>query len=88
MTERRIGLPAYTPDGRHLLGALEGLEGFYIVGGGNEAGISQGLGMMLAEFVTTGATSLDAAPYRLDRFADRQHGASSTSLILKGYDSL
>ena len=90
VAERRIGLPTYTPDGRHLLGALDGVQGFFVVGGDNEAGISHGpgLGKMLAELVTTGATSLDTAPYRLDRFATHDHDTPSAMLVLSGYDSI
>lgn len=81
VTERRIGLPTYTPDGRHFLGGLDNVEGFYLVGGDNEAGISHGpgLGKMMAELVTTGVTSLDVAPYRLNRFATQNHSTPSST---------
>lgn len=90
VAERRIGLPTYTPDGRHLLGALDGVKGFYVVGGDNEAGISHGpgLGKMVAELVTTGATSLDHSPYRLNRFGTHDHHEPSAMLVLSGYDSI
>lgn len=87
---RRIGLPTYTPDGRHLLGVLDGVQGFYVVGGDNEAGISHGpgLGRMVAELVTTGASSLDHSPYRLGRFATHDHHKPAAMLVLSGYDSI
>ena len=90
VADRRIGLPTYTPDGRHLLGALDGVRGFYVVGGDNEAGISHGpeLGKMVAELVTMGASSLDHSPYRLDRFATHDHHKPAAMLVLSGYDSL
>jgi len=90
VAERNIGLPTYTPDGRHLLGEIDNVEGFYIVGGDNEAGISHGpgLGKLVAELVTTGVASVDVAPYRLDRFTAQDQGAQSAVLMLKGHDSL
>ena len=90
VTEPNIGLPTYTPDGRHLLGALDDARGFYVVGGDNEAGISHGpgLGKLLAELVTTGRTSLDIAPYRLDRFNGQDHGRQERLLVLQGHGAV
>ena len=60
--EVRSGLPAYTDDGRHLLGSMQGVASFFAVGGDNEAGISHGpgLGRLLAELVVHGTASRDA----------------------------
>lgn len=87
VTKPNIGLPTYTPDGRHLLGALDGVQGFYVVGGDNEAGISHGpgLGKLLAELVTTGSASMDIMPYRLDRFNGQDHGRQERLLVLQGH---
>ena len=61
-----------------------------MIGGDNEAGISHGpgLGKMIAELVTTGTTSLDVSPYRLDRFTAQDQGTPSTLLMLKGHASV
>jgi len=73
----RAGLPAYTADGRHVLGPVDGVAGFYVVGGDNEAGISHGpgLGKLVAELVVDGSASWDVSSYRLDRFAPQPIGA-------------
>ena len=83
--DRQIGLPAYTPDGRHLLGAVAAVQGFYVVGGDNEAGISHGpgLGKLLAELVVAGRTSQDISAYRLDRFSPQE--VLSSVNVLRGY---
>ncbi len=72
----RAGLPAYTTDGRHVLGPVDGVAGFYVVGGDNEAGISHGpgLGKLVAELVVDGSASWDVSAYRLDRFAPQPIG--------------
>jgi glycine/D-amino acid oxidase-like deaminating enzyme len=72
IVDRRSGIPTYTPDGRHLLGAVPGVDGLYVIGGDNEVGITHGpgLGKMVAELIMTGATSWDCSGYRLDRFLD------------------
>ena len=71
IADRRSGLPTYTPDGRHLLGEAPAPRGFYAIGGDHEVGVTHGpgLGRMLAELITTGASTWDGSAYRLDRFA-------------------
>ncbi len=69
-----FGAPTYTPDGRSCVGPVPGVEGLYVVGGCNEAGVTHapGFGRVLAELIVSGAPrlcSLDALA--LDRFGDR-----------------
>jgi len=69
----RAGLPAYTADGRHLLGLVDGVSGCYVVGGDNEAGISHGpgLGKLAAELVVDGRTAQDISAFAPSRFVPR-----------------
>ena len=71
--ERRSGLPTYSPDGRHLLGEVPEIGGFYAIGGDHEVGVSHGpgLGRMLAELIVRGATTWDGSAYHPGRFAAR-----------------
>jgi len=63
------GLPTYTADGRHLLGAIDSVPGFFVAGGDNEAGVTHapGLGRLIADLVVDGCTDQDISAYRLDR---------------------
>jgi glycine/D-amino acid oxidase-like deaminating enzyme len=69
--ERASGLPTWTPDGRHILGPAPGLDGYVVLAGCNESGVTHGPGLarFAAELVLTGATEADLSPYRVDRFA-------------------
>lgn len=75
------GLPTFTPDGQHVVGPAPGLDGYYVLAGCNEAGVSHGpaLGRMIAEMVIRGAGASDPSPYRVDRFA-----ALSTTALRQG----
>jgi 4-methylaminobutanoate oxidase (formaldehyde-forming) len=68
--ERASGLPTWTPDGRHILGPAPGLEGYMVLAGCNESGITHGPGLarLAAELILTGRTDADLSPYRVDRF--------------------
>jgi sarcosine oxidase subunit beta len=70
--ERVSGLPTWTPDGRHILGAAPGLEGYVVLAGCNESGVTHGPGLarLAAELILTGDTDADLSPYRVDRFPD------------------
>jgi 4-methylaminobutanoate oxidase (formaldehyde-forming) len=70
MVDGIAGLTTYTPDGRYLLGPVPGLDGFLVAGGCCGLGVagSGGIGSVIAELVTEGASSLDLAPFRVDRF--------------------
>jgi sarcosine oxidase, subunit beta len=68
--ERASGLPTWTPDGRHILGAAPGIDGYFVLSGCNESGVTHGPGLarLAAELITTGHTDADLTPYRVDRF--------------------
>jgi sarcosine oxidase subunit beta len=72
VADRASGLPAWTPDGRHILGAAPGIEGYFVVAGDNECCVTHGPGLarLLAELVVTGGTEADISPYRVGRFAE------------------
>jgi glycine/D-amino acid oxidase-like deaminating enzyme len=67
----RGGLPTMTADGKHIVGAVPGAEGFYtatgcIVGG---LSISPGVGEMLAQLILTGTSEIPLDLYAIDRFS-------------------
>jgi sarcosine oxidase subunit beta len=68
--ERASGLPTWTPDGRHILGPAPGLEGYYVLTGCNESGVTHGPGLarLAAELIVDGRTDADISAYRVDRF--------------------
>ena len=81
-TERRIpaargmpivgawaGIRPISPDGRPSLGAVPGLEGYYVAGGFGGQGFTQGPlgGRLVAELIATGRPSLDLTPFQPDR---------------------
>lgn len=55
-----FGAPTFTPDQRPYLGPVESLDGLFVAAGCNEAGVTHapGYGRLLAELMTTGATTL------------------------------
>jgi len=65
------GLRPLTPDGRGILDWAPGIEGLYLAIGfcGHGFQHSPAAGEMVAEFLTTGATSLDLSDLRLGRFS-------------------
>ena len=71
LQQYRGGLPTMTADGKHIVGAVPGAEGFYaatgcIVGG---LSISPGMGEMLAQVILTGSSKIPLAIFAIDRFA-------------------
>jgi 4-methylaminobutanoate oxidase (formaldehyde-forming) len=70
MVDGIAGLTTYTPDARYLLGPVPGVDGFLAATGCCGLGVagSGGIGSVIAELVTEGASSLDLAPFRVDRF--------------------
>jgi sarcosine oxidase subunit beta len=65
--------PCYTPDLRGMVGGVPAVDGLFVVGGCNEAGITHGpgYGKLLAEHVVEGSGRLtDIDVFRLDRFGD------------------
>lgn len=71
--EHRGGVPTMTADGHHIVGAVPGMGGFYVIGGCNVGGlsISTALGEQLAELIVRGATTFDIADMAPGRFATR-----------------
>jgi sarcosine oxidase, subunit beta len=74
--ERSSGLPTWTPDGRHILGPAAGLDGYVVLAGCNESGVTHGPGLarLAAELATRGRTDADLTSYRVDRFAALDDG--------------
>lgn len=70
MVDGIAGLTTYTPDARYLLGRVPGLDGFLVASGCCGLGVagSGGIGSVIAELLTEGASSLDLSPFRVDRF--------------------
>ncbi|BBK41633.1 hypothetical protein STVA_16530 [Allostella vacuolata] len=67
------GLSTYTPDGYQILGAFPAVAGFLVATGccGNGVAQSGGIGRLVAELAAGTAPFVDPAPYRPERFADR-----------------
>jgi sarcosine oxidase subunit beta len=72
VADRASGLPAWTPDGRHILGAAPGIDGYFVAAGDNECCVTHGPGLarLVAELVVRGTTEADISPYRVGRFAE------------------
>jgi glycine/D-amino acid oxidase-like deaminating enzyme len=67
----RGGLPTITADGKHIVGAVPGAEGFYTATGCDVGGlsISPGLGEMLAQLILTGTSEIPLDLYSVSRFS-------------------
>lgn len=76
--EHRGGLPTMTPDGRHIVGPVPRLTGFYVISGCNVGGlsISPALGRALADLILDGRTEPDLRPFYVERFGDADHDPS------------
>jgi sarcosine oxidase subunit beta len=68
---RAAGLPTFTPDGQHIVGPAPGLEGYFVLSGCNESGVTYGpaLARLAARLVVGEAVDVDLDPYRVERFA-------------------
>jgi glycine/D-amino acid oxidase-like deaminating enzyme len=68
--EHRGGLPTMTADGRHIVGPVPGLRGFYAATGCCVGGlsISPAIGQCLAELILTGAPSIPLDELSIERF--------------------
>jgi 4-methylaminobutanoate oxidase (formaldehyde-forming) len=64
------GPDAFTPDGYYALGPVPGLKGFYVAAGGSDNGIAGGggVGMLMAEWILEGETSIDTHEMNVRRF--------------------
>src|SRR5215208_2689478 len=67
----RGGLPTMTADGKHIVGAVPGKEGFNTVTGCIVGGlsISPGMGEMLAQLILTGTSDIPLDLYSVSRFS-------------------
>jgi sarcosine oxidase subunit beta len=72
VADRASGLPAWTPDGRHILGEAPGIEGYFVAAGDNESCVTHGPGLarLVAELVVNGTTEADISPYSVGRFTE------------------
>jgi glycine/D-amino acid oxidase-like deaminating enzyme len=79
ITQAWAGLVDATPDAVPVIGPVEAIPGFYIASGfsGHGFGIGPGAGKLMAEIVTGAPTSVDARPFRLDRFKRAKAGNSA-----------
>jgi 4-methylaminobutanoate oxidase (formaldehyde-forming) len=68
--EHRGGLPTMTVDGRHIVGPVPGIRGFFVASGCCVGGlsISPALGEVLAEWILTGKPPMDLTLLAPDRF--------------------
>jgi 4-methylaminobutanoate oxidase (formaldehyde-forming) len=71
--EHRGGLPTMTADGQHLVGPAPGVEGFFVAGGCNVAGlsVSPAIGDAVAAWIADGEPPLDLAELSIARFRGR-----------------
>ena len=67
------GPESFTPDGNFILGEAPGLRGYYIAAGFNSGGIAGagGAGRALAEWIVSGAATMDLTAYDPRRFLPR-----------------
>ena len=81
LQEHRGGLPTMTPDGEHVVGPVPDIEGLYVMGGCNVGGlsISPALGEEIAQWVVSGAPSVDLSRMSPGRFTTHR---SADEIIL------
>ncbi|HEV8307286.1 MAG TPA: FAD-binding oxidoreductase [Methylomirabilota bacterium] len=90
----RAGLPAFTPDGEHLLGPLGRPRGLLIAAGCNATGIMDGLAMgrLVAELAAGQPPFLDVTAMHPGRFGGRYRGVAalraSCENVYRNYYSL
>jgi 4-methylaminobutanoate oxidase (formaldehyde-forming) len=68
--EHRGGLPTISPDGRHIVGPVASLAGFYIASACNVGGlsISASVGRALADLILDGSSKPDLGWMSIERF--------------------
>ncbi|MGH2614705.1 MAG: NAD(P)/FAD-dependent oxidoreductase [Thermomicrobiales bacterium] len=71
LQEYRGGLPTMTADGKHIVGPVQGADGFYTVTGCCVGGlsISPGMGEMLAQLILTGTSDIPLDLFSISRFS-------------------
>ncbi|RMF86623.1 MAG: FAD-binding oxidoreductase, partial [Nitrospinota bacterium] len=67
------GLRPWPIDGLPIMGPIPGLEGFIVATGHSGITLAQITGKLIAEYITTGTTSLPLAPYSIHRFQEVRH---------------
>ena len=74
------GAPCYTSDLRAIIGALQGIEGLYVIGGCNEAGITHapGMGKTLAGQISQGSAAVNDERWSVERL---KHITSPTEVV-------
>ncbi len=72
----RGGLPTMTPDNLPILGAMPGLDGFYVASGCCVGGLSlsPAAGRALADLIVDGTSEPDLAPLSVERFRGQYQG--------------
>ena len=83
----RGGLPTMTADGRHIVGAVPGAEGFYtatgcVVGG---LSISPGIGEALAQVILTGTSDIPLDIFSITRFSPDFNEAELVDACVDAY---
>ena len=75
------GPDAFTPDGYYAMGPVPGLKGFFVAAGGSDNGIAGagGVGLLMAEWILEGETSIDTHEMNVRRFGP--HLAKKTFLV-------
>lgn len=68
------GPESFTPDDRYILGEAPGVRGFFVAAGFNSIGVqsSGGVGMVIAEWITSGHPPMDLWDVDVRRFAPFQ----------------
>lgn len=84
---RSTGYPTFTPDGRHVLGFAPGVEGYLVLSGCNESGVTHGPGLarFAARLALHGSAGADLSDLRVERFDgmcedELRQGAEATYL--------
>jgi 4-methylaminobutanoate oxidase (formaldehyde-forming) len=72
--ERRVGLLTFSSDGEPILGPIAGVPGLYVALAFHSGGFAYNpvAGMLMAELVDEGRTSLDVSAFSPDRFDPRE----------------
>ena len=85
------GPDAFTPDGYYAMGPVPGLKGFYVAAGGSDNGIAGGggVGMLMAEWILEGETSIDTHEMNVRRFgphlADKSFRVEQCREVIRYY---
>ena len=88
------GPDAFTPDGYYAMGPVPGLKGFYVAAGGSDNGIAGGggVGMLMAEWILEGETSIDTHEMNVRRFGphltDKAFRVEQCREVIRYYYSL